>query len=165
MSRAGERTVLIEPAMTEDGLMVADRGRAADVLNDFLGALLAMGGTLEVQADRVRIGEIPGAHDGQKPTVLAETVGLIVRYSPSGPLTDFSRTVRAMDAAQGNGQPSAPAREVDWDKVDREVAQANSEKVTMVAPDGEVRDVSPDEAAALEAQGWVSDDFDPDQGA
>ena len=161
MSRAGERTVLIEPAITEDGLMVADRGRAAEVLNDFLGALLAVGGTLEVQADRVRIGEIPGAHDGQKPTVLAETVGLIVRYAPSSPLTDFSRTQRAMDAAQGNGQSSRSDYEPERDHPVPS-PEPDVETVTMVAPDGEVRTVSPDEAAALEAQGWVSDDYDPD---
>jgi hypothetical protein len=163
MSRAGERTVLIEPAITEDGLMVADRGRAADVLNDFLGALLAVGGTLEVQADRVRIGEIPGAHDGQRPTVLAETVGLIVRYSPSSPLTDFSRTQRAMDAAQGGGHlSSAPAMPFDADHA-REHEPA-VEMVTMIAPDGEVRDVGMLEAKDLAEQGWVPDDYDSDAG-
>jgi hypothetical protein len=162
MSRAGERTVLIEPAITEDGLMVADRGRAADVLNDFLGALLAVGGTLEVQADRVRIGEIPGAHDGQRPTVLAETVGLIVRYSPSSPLTDFSRTQRAMDAAQGGGHLSSPAPNEPETQEDSDPAPV--EMVTMIAPDGEVRDVGMLEAKDLAEQGWVPDDYDSDAG-
>jgi hypothetical protein len=162
MSRAGERTVLIEPAITEDGLMVADRGRAADVLNDFLGALLAVGGTLEVQADRVRIGEIPGAHDGQRPTVLAETVGLIVRYSPSSPLTDFSRTQRAMDAAQGGGHLSSPAPNEPEAQEDPDPVPV--EMVTMIAPDGEVRDVGMLEAKDLAEQGWVPDDYDSDAG-
>lgn len=102
MSRAGERTVLIEPLYDEDGLMAADRGRASEVVNDLLGALLALGGRFEVLADRVKLGEIPGAHDG-KPTILAETVGLIVRYTPSAPLNDHSVTARAMQVAQGDG--------------------------------------------------------------
>lgn len=102
MSRAGERTVLIEPLYDEDGLMAADRARAAEVVNDLLGALLALGGRLEVLADRVKLGELPGAHDG-KPTILAETVGLIVRYTPSAPLNEHSVTARAMQVAQGDG--------------------------------------------------------------
>jgi hypothetical protein len=158
MSRAGERTVLIEPLVDEDGLMVADRARAANVLDDFLGTLLAVGGTLEVQADRVRIGEIPAAHGEGKPMVLAETVGLIVRYVPSGPLTERSRTRQAMDVAQGGYKLSSDEA--------REVVEAAkpAEMVTMIAPDGEVRDVGMLEAKDLAEQGWVPDDYDPDKG-
>jgi hypothetical protein len=102
MSRAGERTVLIEPLYTEDGFAVADRARLADTLDDLAGTLLAVGGELVVQADRVKIGELPGAHDG-KPTILAETVGFIVRWTPSSPMSERSRTAAAMAVARRDG--------------------------------------------------------------
>lgn len=112
MSRAGERTVLIEPLLDEDGLMQVDRQRAADVVNDLLGALLGLGGTLEITSDRVKIGEIPGTHDG-RPTILAETVGFIVQFSPSAPMSDGSRTQRAMAVARRDGGLSVAGPEPD----------------------------------------------------
>jgi hypothetical protein len=47
----------------------------------------------------VKIGEIPGAHNG-KPTLLAETVGYVVRYSPSAPVNEGSITRNAMAVAR-----------------------------------------------------------------
>jgi hypothetical protein len=104
MSRAGERTIIIEPLLTELGEMVADEARLDGVLRNLAGTLTEVGGRIEVMADRVKIGEIPGAHNG-KPTLLAETVGYVVRYSPSAPVNESSITRNAMAVARQDDEP------------------------------------------------------------
>jgi hypothetical protein len=105
MSRAAERLIVIEPLYTEDGLMVEDRARVEGTLTDLLGTLAAVGGKIEVMADRVKVGEIPGQ---DRPTVIAETVGYIVRYTASAPLNASSITAAAMAAARRDDEPEMP---------------------------------------------------------
>jgi hypothetical protein len=79
MSASAKRTYIIEPRWDEGrGRWVVDDARAADLLSNILGTLITLGGRFEIQADRVKVGELPRA--GQPPEPLGETVGFVAAY-------------------------------------------------------------------------------------
>jgi hypothetical protein len=127
---SAKRTFIFEPDVTDEGRYDVDepRHRLGVCLGDLIGTLVQCGGAIEVVADRVKIGELPGERrphgpcngtgktpksdpeldcggcEGRgytlgQPEPLGETVGFIVKYRPIGQLADEPVTIKALAAA------------------------------------------------------------------
>lgn len=79
MGKPSERIVIIQ---TDPITGEVDRQRVLQVAMDFIGALFAVGGKLQIGADRVVVGEVQ-VGDSVQP--IAETHGLVFRYQSFSP--------------------------------------------------------------------------------
>jgi hypothetical protein len=113
--RPSERTYIIEPLEREDGRLVVDRERAADLLLDMLSTLVALGGKFEIMADRVKVGEIP--REGRPPEPIGETLGFVAAYRTVPKIEDESVTLRLLGVSADDGEPEP---EPDWEPADDE---------------------------------------------
>lgn len=86
MGKPSERIYVIEsdPITGE-----VDRAKVLQLVSDMIGALFAVGGKVQIAADRVEVGTILV---GDKQQAIAETQGIVVRYQSFAP-------VRRHDAA------------------------------------------------------------------
>lgn len=99
-SAGAKRTYIIEPLVDgESGEIVQNRPKAQQILDDLLGTVWTVGGSIRVAADRVLVGELPPETEGGRAEPLGETVGLIIEYSASAPLHRSSLTEALLDRA------------------------------------------------------------------
>lgn len=99
MSKSASRTIILEPDTGESGEWVAPEQRFWEQLRYLYGVLMAVGGKVEIVADRVKLGEIPG--EGGQPEPLAETVGFVIAWRTIPKLNERPMTVLALDYALG----------------------------------------------------------------
>jgi hypothetical protein len=96
---AVKRTYIIEAILDPDtGEVVQDLARAERVVFQLLNSLWAVGGSVRIAADRVKVGELP-APDGGRKEPLGETVGLVIEYHVNTPLNRESLTAHLADQA------------------------------------------------------------------
>lgn len=102
MSAAAKRTWVIEPLRhPETGEQVVDEQRLEDLLGQLIATLIAVGGLVEIVADRVKVGTLP---DGEP---LAETLGFVVKWRTIPVLHARSMTAGLMDAVLGASEVPA----------------------------------------------------------
>lgn len=94
MGKPSERIYIIE-ADTITGEV--DRGKVLQTVSDFIGTLFAVGGKLQIAADRVAVGEIAV---GDSTQLIAETHAIVIRYQSFAPV-------------RGAGAPAAPLSDPD----------------------------------------------------
>lgn len=82
----GKRVILIEAihSIDENGdeFISADEEQLHDVVSKLLGTLSAIGGTLHIAADRVKVGTASGQPIGR-------TIGYVIQYQAFSPLRDL----------------------------------------------------------------------------
>jgi hypothetical protein len=62
-----------------------DRGKVLQTISDFIGTLFAVGGKLQIAADRVAVGEVAVGSSSQ---LIAETHAIVIRYQSFAPVRD-----------------------------------------------------------------------------
>lgn len=80
MGKPSERIYVIE---TDPITGEVDRAKVLQLVSDMIGALFAVGGKVQIAADRVEVGTIMV---GDKPQAIAETQGIVVRYQSFAPV-------------------------------------------------------------------------------
>jgi hypothetical protein len=83
----GKRVILIEAIHTIDPetgeeFIQADEEQLHDIVSKLLGTLSAIGGTLHIAADRVKVGTASGQPIGR-------TIGYVIQYQAFSPLRDL----------------------------------------------------------------------------
>jgi hypothetical protein len=79
VGKPSERIVVIEPHPVTGEV---DRGQVLQVVSDFIGTLFAVGGKLQIAADRVIVGKV---QVGEGAVEVGETQGLVLRYQSFSP--------------------------------------------------------------------------------
>jgi hypothetical protein len=102
VGKPSERIVIIEqnPLTGE-----VDRQQVLQVVSDFIGTLFAVGGKLQIAADRVEIGEVLV---GERPQKLAETQGLVIRYQSFAPARAAEAQPEPLEEPAEPLEPDAP---------------------------------------------------------
>lgn len=100
MSAAARRTYIIEPEHDEQGAPVLDEAALWTLLQQLIPTLIAVGGKIEIVADRVKIGELPPEPGKDGPgEPLAQTLGFLVNWRTVPKLEASPLTSRLMDYA------------------------------------------------------------------
>jgi hypothetical protein len=80
VGKPSERIYIIE---TDPITGEVDRAKVLQLVSDMIGALFAVGGKVQIAADRVEVGTIMV---GERPQAIAETQGIVVRYQSFAPV-------------------------------------------------------------------------------
>lgn len=138
MGKPSERIYIIEadPITGE-----VDRGKVLQTVSDFIGTLFAVGGKLQIAADRVAVGEVAVGESSQ---LIAETHAIVLRYQSFAP-------VRRADAV------AEPLADPEPEELEAELERQADLEADLEAVDYEVSEPSaaefPDRADLLtEAQ-------------
>lgn len=112
MGKPSERIVIIESG--PDGEV--DRGQVLQVVSDFIGTLFAVGGKLQIGADRVIVGEV---QVGAGTAPIAETQGLVFRYQSFSPARSAEQPAPPLEQPEDELEVAAdePVVEVELDPI------------------------------------------------
>lgn len=153
MGKPSERIYIIEadPITGE-----VDRGKVLQTISDFIGTLFAVGGKLQIAADRVAVGEVMV---GQSPQPIAETHALVIRYQSFAPIRNAAAPAPPLQEQQAELADPEPAELEDHlERLEREFearADATEPVVELEADPSEFPDrsdlLTPAQIAQLEA--------------
>jgi hypothetical protein len=124
VGKPSERIYVIE---TDPITGEVDRAKVLQLVSDMIGALFAVGGKVQIAADRVEVGTIMV---GERPQAIAETQGIVVRYQSFAP-------VRRHDAP-------APPLEADADPTPAELEEHLAAAEEPAQADDPAADFAPD---------------------
>lgn len=137
MGKPSERIVIIESG--PDGEV--DRGQVLQVVSDFIGTLFAVGGKLQIGADRVIVGEV---QVGSGTAPIAETQGLVFRYQSFSPARSAEQPAPPLEQQEQLEEPVDEPVAVD---VELDPADAAPDRDDLLT-DEEIRDLVAAEQAA-----------------